>query len=171
MWHWPKCSILYLIELLCRSQHRPVTVFVEIQLSLCCSDPDGEHCVCSLTQMWNSICLLTQMWSTVLFSGTVYLCRNLYMTHCICSVTQMQIFPHSHSVIFWFLCSHRDPNTLFRGNSLLSKMVDELMKLVGLPYLHDTLKVFIDSVSHNRLVGLVVKASASRAGGPGFESR
>ena len=41
----------------------------------------------------------------------------------------------------------RDPNTLFRGNSLLSKLVDELMKLVGLPYLHDTLKVFIDKVS------------------------
>ena len=40
----------------------------------------------------------------------------------------------------------RDPNTLFRGNSLLSKLVDELMKLVGLPYLHDTLKVFIDKV-------------------------
>nr|KAG5708227.1 hypothetical protein BaRGS_021161 [Batillaria attramentaria] len=39
-----------------------------------------------------------------------------------------------------------DPNTLFRGNSLLSKMIDELMKLVGLPYLHDTLKTFIDDV-------------------------
>ncbi|XP_076453641.1 ras GTPase-activating protein 3-like [Babylonia areolata] len=39
-----------------------------------------------------------------------------------------------------------DPNTLLRGNSLLSKMVDELMKLVGLPYLHDTLKGFVDSV-------------------------
>ena len=26
-------------------------------------------------------------------------------------------------------------------------MVDELMKLVGLPYLHDTLKAFIDQVS------------------------
>ncbi|KAK7089995.1 hypothetical protein V1264_009860 [Littorina saxatilis] len=39
-----------------------------------------------------------------------------------------------------------DPNTLFRGNSLLSKMIDELMKLVGLPYLHDTLKAFVDYV-------------------------
>ncbi|GFS09451.1 Ras family protein [Elysia marginata] len=40
----------------------------------------------------------------------------------------------------------RDPNTLFRGNSLLTKMVDELMKLMGIPYLSDTLKTFIDQV-------------------------
>ena len=35
---------------------------------------------------------------------------------------------------------------LFRGNTLVSKLVDELMKLVGLHYLHDTLKDILDEV-------------------------
>lgn len=48
-----------------------------------------------------------------------------------------------------YVCVDSDPNTLFRGNTLLSKMLDELMKLVGLPYLHDTLRAFIDNVRIN----------------------
>ena len=40
-----------------------------------------------------------------------------------------------------------DPNTLFRGNTLVTKMVDEFMKLIGLPYLHRTLQGCIDEVS------------------------
>lgn len=45
------------------------------------------------------------------------------------------------------LLLYRDPNTLFRGNTLASKLVDSLMKLVGIPYLHDTIKGVIDLVS------------------------
>eukprot|EP00058_Branchiostoma_floridae_P007819 XP_002593307.1 hypothetical protein BRAFLDRAFT_83855 [Branchiostoma floridae] len=37
-----------------------------------------------------------------------------------------------------------DPNTLFRGNSLLTKCVDEVMKLTGMHYLHLTIKKHID---------------------------
>ena len=40
----------------------------------------------------------------------------------------------------------RDHNTLFRGNNLLTELVAELMKLVGLPYLHNTLKPILDQV-------------------------
>lgn len=65
----------------------------------------------------------------------------------------VRLFLHHKKLVQFFrvLADHEisctgDPNTLFRGNSLLSKMVDELMKLVGLPYLHDTLKTFIDDV-------------------------
>jgi Ras GTPase-activating protein 3 len=43
------------------------------------------------------------------------------------------------------LCSS-DPNTIFRGNSLASKLVDELMKVSGPHYLRSTLKPVIDAV-------------------------
>lgn len=44
------------------------------------------------------------------------------------------------------LFSHSDVNTIFRGNSLVSKCIDELMKLVGIRYLHETLRSSIDLV-------------------------
>ncbi|WAR28428.1 RASA3-like protein [Mya arenaria] len=44
-----------------------------------------------------------------------------------------------------------DPNTLFRGNTLLTKMVDALMKLVGLPYLAYLIKPTIDQIDPARL--------------------
>lgn len=50
----------------------------------------------------------------------------------------------------------RDPNTIFRGNSLASKCIDETMKLAGMHYLHVTLKPAIEEVS----TGL--ESSASR---------
>ena len=40
----------------------------------------------------------------------------------------------------------RDPNTIFRGNSLTSKCIDETMKLAGMHYLQVTLKPIIDEV-------------------------
>ena len=40
-----------------------------------------------------------------------------------------------------------DPNTLFRGNSLASKVIDEYMKLVGQSYLQETVQCCIDEVS------------------------
>ncbi|XP_025079418.1 ras GTPase-activating protein 3-like isoform X2 [Pomacea canaliculata] len=57
-----------------------------------------------------------------------------------------KILPFIRSLADWEMSHMTDPNTLFRGNTLLSKMLDELMKLVGLPYLHDTLRAFIDNV-------------------------
>lgn len=41
---------------------------------------------------------------------------------------------------------HRDENLIFRDNSLVSKIIDELMKIVGLRYLHETLKSFVETV-------------------------
>lgn len=49
-----------------------------------------------------------------------------------------------------------DPNTLFRGNSLVSKMVDEFMKLVGLSYLHRTLQCCIDEVGGAKGVAIKI---------------
>ena len=42
--------------------------------------------------------------------------------------------------------TYSDPNTLFRGNSLASKVIDEFMKLVGRSYLQCTLQACIDEV-------------------------
>ncbi|XP_039600599.1 ras GTPase-activating protein 3 isoform X1 [Polypterus senegalus] len=39
-----------------------------------------------------------------------------------------------------------DPNTIFRGNSLTSKCIDETMKLAGMHYLQVTLKPIIDEI-------------------------
>lgn len=59
--------------------------------------------------------------------------------------------------LFWcalavfFICLaflSRDPNTIFRGNSLTSKCIDETMKLAGMHYLQVTLKPIIDEVWH-----------------------
>lgn len=40
----------------------------------------------------------------------------------------------------------RDANTIFRGNTLVSKMMDEVMRLAGLHYLHETLRPALDQV-------------------------
>ena len=42
--------------------------------------------------------------------------------------------------------SFRDSNTLFRGNSVATKSVDEFMKHAGMYYLHDTIKCLVDEV-------------------------
>ncbi|KAM6422773.1 rasGAP-activating-like protein 1 isoform 4-T4 [Liasis olivaceus] len=39
-----------------------------------------------------------------------------------------------------------DPNTLFRSNSLASKSMEQFMKVVGMPYLHEVLKVLIHRI-------------------------
>ena len=65
---------------------------------------------------------------------------------------------------------------VFSTDGPLSMSV-ELMTCIA-PLVHMTASTYRLSVQHmfslpelDRLVGLVVKASASRAGGPGFESR
>ena len=44
-----------------------------------------------------------------------------------------------------------DLNTLFRGNTLVTKLIDDLMKLVGLPYLQETIKPIIDQICAEQL--------------------
>uniref|UniRef100_A0A803THC9 RAS protein activator like 1 n=1 Tax=Anolis carolinensis TaxID=28377 RepID=A0A803THC9_ANOCA len=39
-----------------------------------------------------------------------------------------------------------DPNTLFRSNSLASKSMEQFMKVVGMPYLHEVLKSVINRI-------------------------
>ncbi|XP_062561540.1 GTPase-activating protein [Armigeres subalbatus] len=39
-----------------------------------------------------------------------------------------------------------DPTTIFRGNTLVSKMMDEAMRLSGLHYLHNTLRPIVEEI-------------------------
>ncbi|XP_028019472.2 rasGAP-activating-like protein 1 isoform X2 [Balaenoptera acutorostrata] len=43
-----------------------------------------------------------------------------------------------------------DPNTLFRSNSLASKSMEQFLKLVGMPYLHEVLRPVINRVFEER---------------------
>lgn len=43
-----------------------------------------------------------------------------------------------------------DPTTIFRGNTLVSKMMDESMRLIGLQYLHKTLRPTIELVFNEK---------------------
>ncbi|KAL8612234.1 hypothetical protein ACOMHN_028931 [Nucella lapillus] len=86
-------------------------------------------------------------------SSAAYVLGHIVDSHQEAAQPLVRLFFHHEKLIpFIRVLANRemslttDPNTLFRGNSLLSKMVDELMKLVGLPYLHDTLKSLIDSI-------------------------
>ena len=49
--------------------------------------------------------------------------------------------------IYQVITFHSDPNTLFRGNSMASKVIDEFMKFAGCSYLQCTLQGCIDEVS------------------------
>ncbi|XP_019863532.1 PREDICTED: ras GTPase-activating protein 3-like [Amphimedon queenslandica] len=52
----------------------------------------------------------------------------------------------AHRLITAEVTSTSDPNTLFRGNSVASKVIDEFMKVVGQTYLHRTLQPCIDEI-------------------------
>ncbi|XP_064612151.1 rasGAP-activating-like protein 1 [Liolophura sinensis] len=54
-----------------------------------------------------------------------------------------------------------EPNTLFRGNSLATKSIDQFMKIAGMPYLHETLGPVIDEVYN---VKKVMELDPSRIG-------
>ncbi|XP_046393284.1 GTPase-activating protein isoform X1 [Ischnura elegans] len=60
------------------------------------------------------------------------------------------IVPLIRTLAQWEISKVTDVNTIFRGNSLVSKLMDEFMKLAGLHYLHTTLKPVVDCVIRER---------------------
>ncbi|KAK2573278.1 Ras GTPase-activating protein 3 [Acropora cervicornis] len=69
----------------------------------------------------------------------------------------VRVFSHHEQVVDFIklvvdheVRSTKDPNTLFRGNSLATKSVDEFMKHAGMYYLHDTIKCLVDEIYDDR---------------------
>lgn len=65
----------------------------------------------------------------------------------------VRLFTHENviSPIIKALADHEiskltDPTTIFRGNTLVSKMMDEAMRLSGLHYLHSTLRPIVEAI-------------------------
>ncbi|XP_021930009.1 GTPase-activating protein isoform X2 [Zootermopsis nevadensis] len=61
-----------------------------------------------------------------------------------------QIVPMVRALAHWEISKVTDANTIFRGNTLVSKMMDEVMKLAGLHYLRNTLRPSLDLVFQER---------------------
>uniref|UniRef100_A0A8C1NCJ5 RAS p21 protein activator 3 n=1 Tax=Cyprinus carpio TaxID=7962 RepID=A0A8C1NCJ5_CYPCA len=57
-----------------------------------------------------------------------------------------KIVPFLSAIAHAEISRTQDPNTIFRGNSLTSKCIDETMKLAGMHYLRVTLKPIIDEI-------------------------
>lgn len=57
-----------------------------------------------------------------------------------------QVIPLIRSLAEWEISRVTDANIIFRGNTFLSKFLDELMKLIGMHYLHATLSGVIHRV-------------------------
>lgn len=49
----------------------------------------------------------------------------------------------------------REANTIFRGNSLATRCIDDMMKIVGKSYLTVTLKPVLNEVKHTRFLKLI----------------
>lgn len=69
----------------------------------------------------------------------------------------VRIFTHENliSPMIKALADHEiskltDPTTIFRGNTLVSKMMDEAMRLSGLHYLHSTLRPIVEAILAER---------------------
>ncbi|KAM3826192.1 rasGAP-activating-like protein 1 isoform 2-T2 [Vipera latastei] len=56
------------------------------------------------------------------------------------------VIPFLDYLNFHEISKTTDPNTLFRSNSLASKSMEQFMKIVGMPYLHEVLKVIIHRI-------------------------
>lgn len=61
------------------------------------------------------------------------------------------VLPLLRALASWEVAGATDPHTIFRGNTLVSKCVDEYMKLTGMLYLQDTLKTVVAKILTERL--------------------
>ncbi|XP_041351438.1 ras GTPase-activating protein 3-like isoform X2 [Gigantopelta aegis] len=91
-------------------------------------------------------------------SSAAYILGHIVDNRQECAQPLMKLFLHHDKLVplvkclaDWEMSKTTDSNTFFRGNTLVTKMIDELMKLVGIPYLHDTLKPSISKVCSEQL--------------------
>lgn len=90
-------------------------------------------------------------------SSAVYILGELIANKTEVAQPLVRLFTHKNliSSIIKVLADHEiskltDPTTIFRGNTLVSKMMDEAMRLSGLHYLHTTLRPIVELILHEK---------------------
>nr|XP_027196706.1 ras GTPase-activating protein 3-like [Dermatophagoides pteronyssinus] len=104
---------------------------------------------------YDSLCnlLLSSIEIKPITSSVAYLLGEFVLNKADAAQPLVKIFLHYKKIVTLIkylaedeISKVSDVNTIFRGNSLVSKCIDELMKLVGIRYLHETLRSSIDLV-------------------------
>lgn len=90
-------------------------------------------------------------------TSTVYLLGEMVANKQEIAQPLVRLFTHNKQIVEiiqnlaeYEICKLTDPTTIFRGNTLVSKMMDEAMKLSGLHYLHSTLRPIVELILHEK---------------------
>lgn len=90
-------------------------------------------------------------------TSTVYLLGEMVANKQEIAQPLVRLFTHNKRIVEiiqnlaeYEICKLTDPTTIFRGNTLVSKMMDEAMKLSGLHYLHSTLRPIVELILHEK---------------------
>lgn len=101
----------------------------------------------------NLLNLLIQSTEQPITLSTVHILGELVSNKTEVAQPLVRLFTHENliSPIIKALADHEiskltDPTTIFRGNTLVSKMMDEAMRLSGLHYLHTTLRPIVEAI-------------------------
>lgn len=101
----------------------------------------------------NLLNLLIQSLEQPITLSPIYILGELVSNKTEIAQPLVRLFTHENliSPIIKALADHEiskltDPTTIFRGNTLVSKMMDEAMRLSGLHYLHSTLRPIVDAI-------------------------
>lgn len=101
----------------------------------------------------NLLNLLAQSLDQPITTSTVHILGELVSNKTEVAQPLVRLFTHKNliSPMIKALADHEiskltDPTTIFRGNTLVSKMMDEAMRLSGLHYLHATLRPIVESI-------------------------
>lgn len=101
----------------------------------------------------NLLNLLIQSLEQPITISPIYILGELISNKTEISQPLVRLFTHENliSPTIKALADHEiskltDPTTIFRGNTLVSKMMDEAMRLSGLHYLHSTLRPILDAI-------------------------
>lgn len=90
-------------------------------------------------------------------TSTVYLLGEMVANKQEVAQPLVRLFTHNKRIVEiiknlaeYEISKLTDPTTIFRGNTLVSKMMDEAMKLSGLNYLHSTLRPIVESILNEK---------------------